>query len=371
MFQAQVEIRTYSSNDAKNGWPVARLHLCAMRQLITSWRFLLGGLLLGLPAHSASAQDFGLTEVQPPYVEQLPALPGWGGPEATKLAIEQAIRWPLGVPRPEGRVVVRFTIEPTGAIDSLRIEQGLGAEANAAVLAAVRRLPAFQPGRQGGQPVRVAYTLGVAWPKPPASSAPARDAYTRQQGEAERQPGEADSTFVRRVLPVAYAQSKDLLAYAWRPSAFGKQLFFSVYGEPGNEYGTSLFVLDPYQQNAYAVQVLPIAQADATYLRALFFADANHDGRKDLLALASYSLREPVKIAGEWTHGRTMHYHTDGWQYLPPAKDGRPRYKLLPERTDLDELETAADVRAALAEPLAPRKPPRKPAPAGKAARAK
>jgi TonB family protein len=328
-----------------------------MRQLSSVLRLLVGGLLLGLPGHYATAQAFGLTEVQPPYVEQLPALPGWGGPEATKLAIEAGIRWPLGVPRPEGRVVVRFTIEPTGAVDSLRIEQGLGAEANAAVLAAVRRLPAFSPGRQGGKPVRVAYTLGVALPEPPASPAPARDAQTRQQGVAQRQPGEADSTFVRRVLPVAYAQSHDLLAYAWRPSAFGKQLFFSVYGEEGNEYGTNLFVLDPYQENTYAVQVIAIAQADATYLQAIFFADANHDGRKDLLALSSYSLREPVKIAGEWTHGRTTHYHTDSWQYLAPGTKGRPQYESLPERPDLDELETAADVRAALAEPVPPRKP--------------
>ena len=333
-----------------------------MRQLFSSLWTLLGALLLDLPGHYATAQTFGLTEVRPPYVEQLPALPGWGGPEATKLAIETGIRWPAGVPRPDGYVVVRFTIEPTGAIDSLRIEQGLGAEANAAVLAAVRRLPAFSPGRQGGRPVRVAYTLGVALPEPPPpapslASAPARDAQTRQQGVAQRRPGEADSTFVRRVLPMAYAQGDKLLAYAWRPSAFGKQLFFSVYGEEGNEYGTNLFVLDPYQENTYAVQVIAIAQADATYVRALFFADANHDGRKDLLALSDYSLREPVKIAGEWTHGRTTHYHTDSWQYLPTlGKAGRPQYDSLPAHPDLDELETAADVRAALAAPAPPRK---------------
>ena len=324
-----------------------------MRQLTFSLR-LLGGVLLGLSGHRAIAQNFGLTEVQPPYVEQLPALPGWGGPEATKLAIEQAIRWPLGVPRPEGRVVVRFTIEPTGAIDSLRIEQGLGAEANAAVLAAVRRLPAFQPGRQGGRPVRVAYTLGVAVPEPPArsataSSAPARDAYTRQRGLAQRQPGEADSTFVRRVLPVAYAQGHKLLTYAWRPSAFGKQLFFSEKDEEGN---VSLLVLDPYQQDTYALQVLPLtSQGDVTTLEALFFADANHDGRKDLLALSSCSLKEQVKQDGQWLNVHNTHYITETWQYQGLGKAGRPQYKLLPNRADLDELETAAAVRGALAEP--------------------
>jgi len=321
-----------------------------MHQLSSSLRLLLGALLLGLPSHYAAAQAFGLTEVWPLYVEQLPALPGWGGPEATKLAIEAGIRWPLGVPRPEGRVVVRFTIEPTGAIDSLRIEQGLGAEANAAVLAAVRRLPAFQPGRQGGKPVRVAYTLGVALPEPlPLSSAPARDAQTRRQGMAQRRPGEADSTFVRRVLPVASAQASDLLAYPWRPSAFGKQLFFSVKGEEGD---VSLFVLDPYQENTYAVQVLPLtSQGDITTLEALFFADANHDGRKELLALSSCSLRERVKVDGQWMTAHHTHYVTDNWQYLAPTENGLPQYERGPERPDLNELETAAAVRRALAAP--------------------
>ena len=321
--------------------------------------FRLRGLLLlgmlGCYGSTAAAQDFGITQVQPPAVEQLPALPGWGGPEATKLAIEDAIEWPLEEPRPAGRVVVRFTIEPTGAIDSLRIVRGLSAAADAAVLAAVRRLPAFVPGRQGGRPVRVAYTLGVALPVPPTGEALARyhDAQTRQQGVAQRLPGEADSAFVRRVLPMAYAQAHDLLAYAWRPSAFGKQLFFSVHGEEGNEYGTNLFVLDPYQENTYAVRILPVAQADDTYLEALFFDDANHDGRKDLLTLASYSLRDQVlEVDGQRMYGRTTHHSTDIWQYRGPDQAGRPQYQQLPGRASLDELATAADVRGALAEPV-------------------
>jgi hypothetical protein len=94
-------------------------------------------------------------------------------------------------------------------------------------------------------------------------------------------------------------------------------------------------------------------------LQALFFADANHDGHKDLLALSSYSLREPVKIAGAWTHGRTTHYHTDTWQYLAPDKAGRPKYEQPLSLPDLDELPTAAEVRGALAAP--PRKATPKP----------
>ncbi|MCI1189224.1 energy transducer TonB [Hymenobacter sp. DH14] len=329
-----------------------------MMLLATAARaLLLASLLLGLPGHyspgsTAAAQAFGLTRVYPPDVQQLPQLPGWGGPEATKIAIEDAIEWPLEAPRPAGRVVVRFTIEPTGATDSLRIVQGLSAAADAAVLAAVRRLPAFVPGRQGGRPVRVAYALGVALPPPPTGEALARyrDAQTRQQGVARRRPGEADSAFVRRVLPVAYGQAPNLLAYAWRPSDFGKQLFFSVQDEEGN---VELLVLDPYQADTYAVQALPLtSQGDITTLEALFFADANHDGRKDLLALSSCSLRERVKVDGHWMFAHNTHYVTDTWHYLGPNQAGRPQYESGPERSDLNELATAADVRRALAAPV-------------------
>ncbi|MBH8556462.1 TonB family protein [Hymenobacter sp. BT442] len=347
--------------------------------LMSGRAFLLRGfLLLGLlggygVAHVASAQKFGPTEVNPPNVQQLPKLPGWGGPEATKLAIEEAIEWPQAEPRPAGRVVVRFTIEPTGAIDSLRIVRGLSAAADAAVLAAVRRLPVFVPGRQGGRPVRVAYTLGVALPTPPAGptlvwepEAPHQqqpaviEERTRQQGEAQRLPCEADSAFVRRVLPVSFAQSNDLLAYSWRPSAFGKQLFFSVPGGDRDAYGSALFVLDPYQPDTYRVLVLPIdSQGDLTYLSALFFTDANHDGRKDLLALSSCSLRDPVKINGHWTYGRRTHYRTDIWQYRDVDPAGRPQYQQAPERPDLNELATAAEVRQALARPARPKAAPK------------
>lgn len=334
-----------------------------MNMLITTLRtLLLGNLLLGLfgcfgwvPA--ATAQALGLTQVQPASVAQLPTLPGWGGPEATKLAIEEGIEWPLEVAAPAGRVVVRFTIEPTGATDSLRIVQGLGAAADAAVLAAVRRLPAFVPNRQGGRPVRVAYTLGVALPAPPTGLALARrrEVQTRQQGVARRQPGEADTTFLRRVLPVSYRGQDDIVAYAWRPSAFGKQLFFSVQDEEGN---ANLLVLDPYQENIYTVQVLPIpSQGDITTLEALFFADANHDGRKDLLALSSCSLKEQVKEHGELMFVHNTHYRTDTWQYLGLDKTGRPQYEQGPERPDLDDLATAAEVRKALAPPSHARHP--------------
>ncbi len=121
-------------------------------------------------------------------------------------------------------------------------------------------------------------------------------------------------------------------------------------------------MLDPYQPATYAVQVLPVGtMGDLTDLAALFFADANQDGRKDLLALAVCALSEVRESDdGEKLPGHWNHYRTDIWQYAGPDKAGRPQYH--PDSTPrpyLDDLETAAAVRQALA-----RHRPARPAPA-------
>jgi hypothetical protein len=330
-----------------------------MRQRISSLlRRLLGGLLLGLPATYAAAQN----QPQPVYthVEQMPELPEGAGEAAIREALQLGVVLPFGtsVPPPTSEVVVRLVVGPIGDIIETSIVRGFSPAVDEAVLEAARHLPQFRPGMQDGRYVRVAFTIRVQAPGA-ATDAQRREATTRWQQIAQRRPGEADSTFVRRVLPLTYAQSNDLLAYAWRPSAFGKQLFFSVHGTQSNEYGTDLFVLDPYQENTYAVQVLAIpSQGDDTRLAALFFADANHDGRKDLLVLSQCDLREEVKLSdGEYHTGRFAHYQTLYWQYKAPTLTSPPQYTDETYRPDLDDLETAAEVRQALARPVRPRKP--------------
>jgi hypothetical protein len=81
---------------------------------------------------------------------------------------------------------------------------------------------------------------------------------TLTQGLVQRLSGEADSTFLRRVLPVSYPTSYQRLTYAWRPSTFGKQLFFTVTGTGPELYLSFLFVLDPFQANKYTVQRLAL-----------------------------------------------------------------------------------------------------------------
>ncbi|WP_045689449.1 hypothetical protein [Hymenobacter sp. AT01-02] len=186
------------------------------------------------------------------------------------------------------------------------------------------------------------------------------EAQTIQQGIAHRQPGEADTTFLKRVLPVSFPASGDLVAYAWRPSAFGKQLFF-VLGSGDNEYGNDLFILDPIEANTYAVQILPLEpfMGDKTYLASLFFADVDEDGQKELLTLLECSLREEFKMDGQWRIGRKTHYQTMIFKYAGLSSTGRPQYEEdTTPRPYLDELATAAEVRENLPKRKAPQRKP-------------
>lgn len=191
----------------------------------------------------------------------------------------------------------------------------------------------------------------ISKPHDPAADSIA-ESITMKRGIAERQVGEADTTFLKRVLPFSYPKSEDLVAYAWRPSAFGSQLFFSVRGTGDNEYGTDLFVLDPFQAGTYSIQVLKLeSMGDLTNLASLFFADVDQNGRKELLALLVCSLRETIKSDdGELLQGHWDHYQTAVFQYLNLGNTGRPQYRLdsIP-RNHLDELPTASAVRQAIA----------------------
>ncbi len=293
------------------------------------------------------------------YVEQMPQLPGGGSVPAITEAIQQRLVLPPGtIIGDRKRVFVGFTVGKQGQIEEAHLVQTPRPELDAAVLAAVRQLPTLVPGRQEGQPVRVSFTIPLVLVSTPAAADPAaesaehRESQTRQQAVALRQPGEADTTFLRRVLPISYPQSSDLLAATWRPSQFGKQLFFSVPGQGDAEYGSDLFMLDPYQAGQYAVQVFTIpTQGDFTQLHSLFFADVNHDGQKELLAISRCSLREEIKVGrGQRMTGRFPHYQTLVFQYTGLNGAGRPQYQDYPGNTDyLDELATAAEVRQALA----------------------
>jgi hypothetical protein len=316
------------------------------------WPLLLGAVLLArctpAPPETAAAP--------PPVAAPAVPLPTLEYPqpgESVSEAVQERIVLPFGTPVPTdtSQVVVQFNVGTWGSVQDVRIRRGLGPGVDEAVRAALQTDDLFGSPQPIGRDELLPCTLTIQAPGA-SSAAQRREAVTRWQRSAHRLPGETDSAFVQRVLPVSFAgYEPSLLAVAWRPSAFGKQLFFARRGGYDNEYGTDLYVLDPYQPATYAVQVLPIpSMGDLTNLHALFLADANHAGRRDLLLLAECSLRETHIQGGDTLDGHWPHYATGIWQYAGPDKAGRPQYREdHTPRPYLDELGTAADVRRALA----------------------
>lgn len=109
------------------------------------------------------------------YVEQMPQLPGGGGNAAIINAIQSRVMYPAQAiqQRVEGRVFVSFTVGENGTVRDARVVKGIGMGCDEAVIAAVRQLPQFTPGRQVGRPVPVSFTVPVTFRMVAPAVAPA------------------------------------------------------------------------------------------------------------------------------------------------------------------------------------------------------
>ncbi|AMJ64353.1 energy transducer TonB [Hymenobacter sp. PAMC 26628] len=91
------------------------------------------------------------------YVEQMPQLPGKASIVAS---IQQGVAPGSGC---SGKVFVYFVVGPSGTVKDAKVIKGPDGGCNAAVLAAVRKLPRFRSGRQNGKPVAVSYTVPLTF----------------------------------------------------------------------------------------------------------------------------------------------------------------------------------------------------------------
>ena len=148
---------------------------------------LLGGLLLAVAYEKAAAQtkQTNVQQAPPPpvpvpsrtepaqevklytYVEQMPTLASGGGNAAIVEAIQRNIVYPVGSSA-SGRVFVSFTVNPAGGVQDTKVVKGLTPDFDQAVVAAVEKLPQFNPGKQGGKPVSVSFTVPVTFAQKPA-----------------------------------------------------------------------------------------------------------------------------------------------------------------------------------------------------------
>ncbi|RZJ93101.1 MAG: hypothetical protein EOO60_05940 [Hymenobacter sp.] len=96
------------------------------------------------------------------YVDQMPTLNGQNAVAASIAAIKQYVVVPPTAPN--GRLFVYFEVDKTGSARHPQIAKGLRADVDSAVVAAVRQLPRFSPGKQAGQAVAVSLMVPVTIP---------------------------------------------------------------------------------------------------------------------------------------------------------------------------------------------------------------
>jgi TonB family protein len=96
-------------------------------------------------------------------VEDMPAFPGGDG--ALLRFIAENLQYPVeahenGI---QGKVIVRFCVKKDGKVSQITIARGVEASLDAEAYRVISILPAFIPGRQGGKPVNVWYSLPITF----------------------------------------------------------------------------------------------------------------------------------------------------------------------------------------------------------------
>ena len=93
-------------------------------------------------------------EVRPQFV---------GGDRAFVEYLSKSIRYPpMALQRNvSGRVFVSFVLSATGKVQDAHVVRGPGSGLNEEALRLIWTMPAWEPGRSNGQPVRVACTLPI------------------------------------------------------------------------------------------------------------------------------------------------------------------------------------------------------------------
>ena len=104
-------------------------------------------------------------EVEQPFVivEQMPQFPG-GEKEMMKF-IHNNLRYPSlaaenGI---QGTVIVNFVVDHEGKITRIKVVRGIGGGCDEEAMRVLSKMPAWSPGRQGGKPVLVSYTVPIKY----------------------------------------------------------------------------------------------------------------------------------------------------------------------------------------------------------------
>lgn len=96
-------------------------------------------------------------------VEQMPSFPG--GISGLRTYLNQNIRYPAEAQETcaQGRVVVSFVVGKDGHISDVTVVRSVEPSLDKEAVRVVRNMPRWTPGKQGGEPVRVRYTVPVSF----------------------------------------------------------------------------------------------------------------------------------------------------------------------------------------------------------------
>ena len=96
-------------------------------------------------------------------VEQMPSFPG--GDSALLKYLFENVKYPVSAlkAQKQGRVMVRFTVEKDGAISNVKVARSVTPSLDAEAVRAIKSMPKWSPGKQGGEFVRVKYIVPVTF----------------------------------------------------------------------------------------------------------------------------------------------------------------------------------------------------------------
>jgi len=94
-------------------------------------------------------------------VEEMPMFPG--GDAALLAYIAEHTNYPEVAKENniQGRVFIRFCVTSKGGVDKVSVSKGVDPELDAEAIRVVKTLPLFKPGKQGGKPVPVWYSVPI------------------------------------------------------------------------------------------------------------------------------------------------------------------------------------------------------------------
>ena len=96
-------------------------------------------------------------------VEEMPMYPG--GDNALRDFISQNVKYPkIAVEKGiQGKVYVTFVVDTDGSVTDSRVVRGVDPSLDKEALRVVNSLPAWTPGKEKGQPVKVSYTVPISF----------------------------------------------------------------------------------------------------------------------------------------------------------------------------------------------------------------